>query len=226
MLTNGDCCLLKPRQLFAPLTQVDTICNFLLDIQYSFFSFNLIEYYIMLILKVHFHYLFFFQGQQPCNCKVSGSSLIGGSGAGWEGTAVLHHGSAIKVGCLQFVFSIVDQAPDNHIGTNKIKTEDSSTCTSTLLPVHTPTSSSSKKTIAPSMPLLSSSSYLHHQASSTPYHHNSSSTSLLKTQLKSSTGSQSSSKALPSLLFSCYRCDIFIYFFFLLFKFIGQLLIV
>ncbi|XP_043910367.1 PHD finger protein 12 isoform X2 [Protopterus annectens] len=48
--------------------------------------------------------------QKPCNCKASSSSLIGGSGAGWEGTALLHHGSYIKVGCLQFVFSITEFA--------------------------------------------------------------------------------------------------------------------
>ncbi|XP_051541513.1 PHD finger protein 12-like isoform X2 [Myxocyprinus asiaticus] len=46
----------------------------------------------------------------PCNCKSSGSSLIGGSGAGWEGTALLHHGSHIKLGCLQFIFSITEFA--------------------------------------------------------------------------------------------------------------------
>uniref|UniRef100_A0A8C1JKL2 PHD finger protein 12 n=1 Tax=Cyprinus carpio TaxID=7962 RepID=A0A8C1JKL2_CYPCA len=46
----------------------------------------------------------------PCNCKNSGSSLIGGSGAGWEGTALLHHGSHVKVGCLQFIFSITEFA--------------------------------------------------------------------------------------------------------------------
>uniref|UniRef100_A0A667WKM5 PHD finger protein 12 n=1 Tax=Myripristis murdjan TaxID=586833 RepID=A0A667WKM5_9TELE len=45
-----------------------------------------------------------------CNCKASSSSLIGGSGAGWEGTALLHHGSYIKLGCLQFVFSITEFA--------------------------------------------------------------------------------------------------------------------
>ncbi|XP_032644627.1 PHD finger protein 12 isoform X2 [Chelonoidis abingdonii] len=50
------------------------------------------------------------QRQKPCNCKASSSSLIGGSGAGWEGTALLHHGSYIKLGCLQFVFSITDFA--------------------------------------------------------------------------------------------------------------------
>ncbi|XP_052832792.1 PHD finger protein 12 [Octopus bimaculoides] len=48
--------------------------------------------------------------KKQCNCTGSGSSLIGGSGAGWEGTALLHHGSYIKTGCLQFVFSIVDHA--------------------------------------------------------------------------------------------------------------------
>uniref|UniRef100_A0A8C1H6Q6 PHD finger protein 12 n=1 Tax=Cyprinus carpio carpio TaxID=630221 RepID=A0A8C1H6Q6_CYPCA len=46
----------------------------------------------------------------PCNCKNSSSSLIGGSGAGWEGTALLHHGSHIKLGCLQFIFSITEFA--------------------------------------------------------------------------------------------------------------------
>ncbi|CAL8344363.1 unnamed protein product [Arctogadus glacialis] len=45
-----------------------------------------------------------------CSCKASSSSLIGGSGAGWEGTALLHHGSYIKLGCLQFVFSIAEFA--------------------------------------------------------------------------------------------------------------------
>ncbi|MCJ8742245.1 hypothetical protein PDJAM_G00079860 [Pangasius djambal] len=45
---------------------------------------------------------------RPCGCKASGSSLIGGSGAGWEGTALLHHGSHVKLGCLQFVFSITE----------------------------------------------------------------------------------------------------------------------
>ncbi|XP_058268428.1 PHD finger protein 12 [Hemibagrus wyckioides] len=47
---------------------------------------------------------------RPCSCKASGSSLIGGSGAGWEGTALLHHGSHVKLGCLQFVFSITEFA--------------------------------------------------------------------------------------------------------------------
>ncbi|CAN9511209.1 unnamed protein product [Ophioblennius macclurei] len=48
--------------------------------------------------------------EQTCSCKASSSSLIGGSGAGWEGTALLHHGSYIKLGCLQFVFSITEFA--------------------------------------------------------------------------------------------------------------------
>lgn len=48
--------------------------------------------------------------KSPCNCKASSSSLIGGSGAGWEGTALLHHSSCIKVGCMQFLFSITEFA--------------------------------------------------------------------------------------------------------------------
>uniref|UniRef100_A0AAQ4RTI9 PHD finger protein 12 n=1 Tax=Gasterosteus aculeatus aculeatus TaxID=481459 RepID=A0AAQ4RTI9_GASAC len=50
------------------------------------------------------------RGELSCSCKTSSSSLIGGSGAGWEGTALLHHGSYIKLGCLQFVFSITEFA--------------------------------------------------------------------------------------------------------------------
>ncbi|XP_071448846.1 PHD finger protein 12 [Hetaerina americana] len=47
---------------------------------------------------------------QKCGCRTSSSLLIGGNGAGWEGTALLNHGSYIKFGCLQFVFSITDFA--------------------------------------------------------------------------------------------------------------------
>jgi hypothetical protein len=50
------------------------------------------------------------QDSWKCSCRTSSSSLIGGSGAGWEGTALLNHGSYIKFGCLQFVFSITDFA--------------------------------------------------------------------------------------------------------------------
>lgn len=50
----------------------------------------------------------------PCNCKSSSSTLIGGSGAGWEGTALLHHGSYIKFGCLQFIFSVTDYSTKPH----------------------------------------------------------------------------------------------------------------
>ncbi len=63
----------------------------------------------------------------PCNCKNSGSSLIGGSGAGWEGTALLHHGSHVKLGCLQFIFSITEFA-------NKPLKEELTTCSLTPTP--------------------------------------------------------------------------------------------
>ncbi len=34
-------------------------------------------------------------------------------GAGCENSAVLHHGSLIRIGCLQFVFSVVTSVPDD-----------------------------------------------------------------------------------------------------------------
>ena len=64
---------------------------------------------------MYFNFCFSFQLRRYCNCRGSSSSLIGGSGAGWEGTALLHHGSYIKVGCIQFVFSIVDHATNQPI---------------------------------------------------------------------------------------------------------------
>lgn len=39
--------------------------------------------------------------RRTCGCHVN---PVGA--AGWEGTALLHHGSLIKLGCLQFVFSV------------------------------------------------------------------------------------------------------------------------
>ncbi|XP_067123731.1 PHD finger protein 12 [Centruroides vittatus] len=65
---------------------------------------------------------------KPCNCKASSSSLIGGSGAGWEGTALLHHGSYVKCGCLQFVFTIIDYGikPNSVNGNQKSSTVSSS----------------------------------------------------------------------------------------------------
>nr|XP_001919955.4 PHD finger protein 12 [Danio rerio] len=63
----------------------------------------------------------------PCNCKNSGSRMIGGSGAGWEGTALLHHGSHVKLGCLQFIFSIAEFA-------NKPLKEELSACSLALTP--------------------------------------------------------------------------------------------
>ena len=46
--------------------------------------------------------------QTPCGCRASCSRLTGGSGADWEGSAVLHHGSYIKLECLDFGFSIAE----------------------------------------------------------------------------------------------------------------------
>ncbi len=44
--------------------------------------------------------------QKPCVCKRSASSLVGSNGKGWEGTALLCHGSRVRFGCVQFVLSI------------------------------------------------------------------------------------------------------------------------
>nr|XP_057936519.1 PHD finger protein 12 [Doryrhamphus excisus] len=63
--------------------------------------------------------------EKLCSCKASSSSLIGSSGAGWEGTAMLHHGSYIKLGCLQFVFSITEFA------SKKPKDEDAAAASAT-----------------------------------------------------------------------------------------------
>lgn len=64
-----------------------------------------------------------------CGCKASGSSLIGGSGAGWEGTALLHHGSHVKLGCLQFVFSITEFA------NKQLKEEEKGACSIVCAPI-------------------------------------------------------------------------------------------
>ncbi|GFS49313.1 PHD finger protein 12 [Nephila pilipes] len=54
----------------------------------------------------------------PCKCKTFNSNLV--ENTGWEGTALLHHGSYIQCGCLQFVFSIteygfrIDNIEDNN----------------------------------------------------------------------------------------------------------------
>ncbi|XP_063811975.1 PHD finger protein 12 isoform X2 [Pseudophryne corroboree] len=61
---------------------------------------------------------------QSCNCKASSSSLIGGSGAGWEGTALLHHGSYIKLGCIQFLFSITEFATRQPKGESEALAQD------------------------------------------------------------------------------------------------------
>ena len=42
----------------------------------------------------------------PCQCRRSASCLVGTNRKGWEGTATLYHGSRLRFGCLQFVFSI------------------------------------------------------------------------------------------------------------------------
>ncbi|XP_076030650.1 PHD finger protein 12 isoform X2 [Oratosquilla oratoria] len=55
-----------------------------------------------------------------------GSSSSGsvGSTAGWEGGAVLHHGSHVKFGCIQFVFSIVEEANNGNWSATTLESYD------------------------------------------------------------------------------------------------------
>lgn len=48
--------------------------------------------------------------RSECQCGAAPSWLGGDLQAGWEGTAVLNHGSLLRFGCITFVFSIVDCA--------------------------------------------------------------------------------------------------------------------
>lgn len=50
-----------------------------------------------------------------CTCRASASSLMSGSGIGWEGSAQLKHNSFISMGCIQFVFSIPGHATSSSI---------------------------------------------------------------------------------------------------------------
>lgn len=46
-----------------------------------------------------------------CNCQSSASLVLCASnGGGWEGAAVLNHGSYVRMGCLQFTFGISSYA--------------------------------------------------------------------------------------------------------------------
>ncbi|XP_041664774.1 PHD finger protein 12 [Cheilinus undulatus] len=88
--------------------------------------------------------------ESSCSCKASSSSLIGGSGAGWEGTALLHHGSYIKLGCLQFVFSITEFASKQPKEEQNATPAASCTSTSNATNNNTTSSSSSTTSTAPS----------------------------------------------------------------------------
>ncbi|KAI1293788.1 PHD finger protein 12 [Halotydeus destructor] len=51
---------------------------------------------------------------KPCKCQTSASMVISDRSGGWEGPALLNHGSHIRIGCAQFVFSIISHVnPDN-----------------------------------------------------------------------------------------------------------------
>lgn len=52
-------------------------------------------------------------GKEPrrCSCRGRSDLVGGGGGAGWEGTALITHGTLLRFGCLSFVFSVTDYAP-------------------------------------------------------------------------------------------------------------------
>ncbi|XP_059478978.1 PHD finger protein 12 [Neocloeon triangulifer] len=43
--------------------------------------------------------------QKKCNCNTKRLEKLKAQGPGWEGTAILKHGSLLKFGCLQFIFA-------------------------------------------------------------------------------------------------------------------------
>lgn len=53
--------------------------------------------------------------QSICTCKRSASSLIGGSGKGWEGSALVSHGSKLRFGCIQLMLSVADKPGHNDL---------------------------------------------------------------------------------------------------------------
>lgn len=92
-----------------------------------------------------------------CSCRSSSSSLIGGSGAGWEGTALLNHGSFIKFGCIQFTFSVLNYVapPQKDISPQEcsvVAPEHKGPIPSRILKRERDSTSSSTLTVSPSPP--------------------------------------------------------------------------
>ena len=52
---------------------------------------------------------------KACYCKRSASSLIGTGGKGWEGAAMVSHGSKLRFGCIQLVLSISNKPGYNEL---------------------------------------------------------------------------------------------------------------
>ena len=52
---------------------------------------------------------------KPCLCKRSASSLIGSGGKGWEGAALITHGSKLRFGCIQLVLSLSNKPGYNEL---------------------------------------------------------------------------------------------------------------
>ncbi|KAK3913509.1 PHD finger protein 12 [Frankliniella fusca] len=94
-----------------------------------------------------------------CICRSSSSSMIGGSGAGWEGTALLNHGSFIKFGCIQFTFSVLNfvSPPAQDVAGqensyNSVEADDKGSIPHRILKRERDSTSSSTLTVSPSPP--------------------------------------------------------------------------
>jgi hypothetical protein len=68
---------------------------------------------------------------EACHCDTSAAMMLKGR-KGCENSAILHHGSYIRIGCSQFVFSIMDYLGGANLGTNveEVKREKVSALTS------------------------------------------------------------------------------------------------
>ena len=69
--------------------------------------------------------------QKPCNCSESIQKTMSGMNdettvdGGCENSAILHHGSYIRIGCLQFAFTIVDYIEnENNCNKSRDKEQD------------------------------------------------------------------------------------------------------
>lgn len=59
-----------------------------------------------------FDVLCYFAVQEKCRCQINNADLPDGMDSSWETAAALHHGSHVRFGCVEFVFSIINYTTD------------------------------------------------------------------------------------------------------------------